>query len=260
MAVRMINGAEFLHIPKTGGSWVTSILEHNNLISNKIGHTHADFDINLFQDRSLSGRQHLFKAFNRLTNRFSSNNTSNNELNRNAPFRFCFVRNPLTWYESWWRYMEGRGWNDWGRTNSATYWHPNSILNDLGSSDFNEFLWNVIKKRPGYVSELFFSYTKPGISFIGKTENLRQDLLDVLNLLNIDVDSSDLLKSKKENESITPKSLVEWDPKLKQSIIKLELPALIHFGYLNEKEQTDLGISNFVPTNEFLQIKKHINM
>ena len=24
--------------------------------------------------------------------------------------KFCFLRHPLSWYESWWRYMSGRGW------------------------------------------------------------------------------------------------------------------------------------------------------
>ena len=72
--------------------------------------------------------------------------------------------------------MSGRGWIHWGAQNNVEDWHPNAILNGLGSDDFNQFIKNVVHKRPGYVSELFFSYTKPGITFIGKTENLTDDL------------------------------------------------------------------------------------
>ena len=131
-------------------------------------------------------------------------------------------------------------WRDFGKSNSASQWHPNSVLNGLGSTDFNEFIWNVIKKRPGYVSELFMSYTKSGIDFIGRTETLHQDMLDVLTLLNLEVDSSKILGAPKVHES--RKLQVEWDPKLKEMMTRIELPALIHFGYLNEQEQRDLGL------------------
>jgi hypothetical protein len=48
---------------------------------------------------------------------------------------------------------------------------------------------------------------------------------------------------------------VEWDPKLKEMMLKLELPALIHFGYLNEKEQLDFGIHKFIPPNKALHLR-----
>ena len=248
MAIKMINGAEFLHVPKTGGSWIYSVLESNNLVLSSIGHKHADFDFSLFPDRSLSGREHILKAYQLLRYKFSTKNKAQFE----QPFKFCFVRNPLNWYESWWKYMEGRNWNNWGEVNSAKNWHPNSVLNGLGSSDFNEFIWNVIKERPGYVTELFFSYTKAGISFIGRYENLRQDLYDVLNILNFNIDHESLMNSQKVNVSKVLSSEVEWDPMLKETITKLELPAMIHFGYLNKDEQHELGVHKYISPNRKL--------
>jgi hypothetical protein len=172
---------------------------------------------------------------------------------KTSPFRFCFVRHPLSWYESWWKFMETVNWRDFGKTNSASLWHPNSILNGLGSNDFNEFVWNVMQKRPGYVSELFMSYTKSGINFIGRTESLNQDMLDVLTLLDIEIDKTKILEAPKFHQS--KKVEVEWDPKLKEMMLKLELPALIHFGYLNEKEQLDFGIHKFIPPNKALHLR-----
>ena len=42
MAVMLKCGAIFLHVPKTGGSWVTSALANQGLIKKQFGHIHAD--------------------------------------------------------------------------------------------------------------------------------------------------------------------------------------------------------------------------
>jgi len=255
MAIKLKNGAEFLHIPKTGGRWVASLLDSNNLIAHNKGHKHADYDSNLFDyDSNLfpigKGRKrNLLRLWSLLKTKGILKDTSHNI----SPYRFCFVRHPLSWYESWWKYMETIGWRDFGETNSASLWHPNSILNGLGSHDFNEFVWNVIKKRPGYVSELFMSYTKSGINFIGRTESLNQDMLDVMNILDIEIDKSKILDAPKFHES--KKVQIEWDPKLRDMMLKLELPSLIHFGYINEKEQRDFGLHKFIPPNTALHLK-----
>ncbi|MGJ8593508.1 MAG: hypothetical protein ACSHXF_13235 [Aquaticitalea sp.] len=254
MAIKLKNGAEFLHIPKTGGTWVSSILNENNLISSDKGHKHADYDANLFDfDSNLfpmgKGRKrNLLLLLSLLKTKGIMKDTSH----LNQPFRFCFVRHPLLWYESWWKFMETVKWRDFGKTNSPNMWHPNAILNGLGSSDFNEFIWNVIQKRPGYVSELFMSYTKSGINFIGRTESLNQDMIDVLNILDIEIDTTKILKAPKFHES--RKLEVEWDPKLRDMMLKLELPSLIHYGYLNEKEQLEYGLHKYISPNKALHL------
>jgi len=78
-----------------------------------------------------------------------------------------------------WKFSMGLGWPDWGTVNSARDGHPNSVLNGLGDPDFNQFVRNVVAVRPGYVTELFFSFTKPGIDHIGKTETMLDDLAEV---------------------------------------------------------------------------------
>ena len=241
MTLRLVGGAEFLHIPKTGGTWVTSTLYANKLVANSIGHKHADFDCHILK-ASCSGRDHLKEVVAVGKDRVRRAVKRSAAIEKQGPVRFCFVRNPLSWYESWWKYMQGRGWNDWGKPNSAVDWHPNSILNGLGSDDFNEFVWNVVKTRPGYVTELFFSYVKPGLHFIGKTERLRDDLAYVLDQLGQPYNRELLLASRKKNVSTTAPSKVQWDSKLRDLVTRLEINALIHFDYLSEQEKHDFGV------------------
>ena len=66
------------------------------------------------------------------------------------------MRNPFSWYESWWRYQEERGWPEWPNRDVCP-WHPNEALNGLGSNSFNQFMYKVVNERPGYVTEMFYS-------------------------------------------------------------------------------------------------------
>ena len=93
MAIILKNGAVFLHIPKTGGNWVTTILRELNLIKENIAHKHAD--INHFFAPPSRGRKAIMKyAAHRML-----------YPPKEKPYMFCFVRNPLNWYESWFKYM-----------------------------------------------------------------------------------------------------------------------------------------------------------
>lgn len=153
--------------------------------------------------------------------------------------------------------MKGRGWSDWGTQNSVAGWHPNSLLNGLGSDDFNEFVGNVVEARPGYVSELYYSFTKPGIGFIGKTETLRDDLAYVLDFLGHSYSRETVLEAPRENVSKTDQAEVEWDPDLRNLVMRLELSALIHFDYLSEDDRRDLGITSTTKPNKSLRRIDH---
>jgi hypothetical protein len=142
MALLLKDGSVFLHIPKTGGTWVRRVLKKMNLVDKEIGYFHS----------CSTGK-----------------------------FVFTFVRNPFSWYESWFKYQESNGWKNFEN------WHPCSILNGLGSNNFETFLKNVLSHHPGFISNLFFSYTS-NASFVGKQENLRENLCKALSLSNINFD------------------------------------------------------------------------
>ncbi len=255
MALKLINNSEFLHLPKTGGSWVSKVLNVNNLVDSQAGgHKHADYD-RLMNWRLCGNSKFILNAkINRAIEKAQRKFPSLDNLNKksSAPYRFCFVRHPLSWYESWWKYMSGLGWNDWGEENDPVNWHPNSILNGLGSDDFNQFVSNVINKRPGYVSELYFAFTKPGINFIGKTENLSEDLMKVLDIQNLGYDKQAILDMNRVNVSKAKVKQPEWDPEIRSITMKLELPSLIHFDYLSDQEYLEMGITKRIPPHKSL--------
>lgn len=127
-------------------------------------------------------------------------------------------------------------WKHWGvKGRYDAQWHPNAVLNDLGSPSFNTFIENVLNTCPGYVSELFFSFTKPGISFIGKTENLVADMRTALSLSGLTPDEN-ALRLPPNNSSTTFKNSIEWDLELRRSVFLSELPSILRYGYLTAED------------------------
>ena len=159
---------------------------------------------------------------------------------------FCFVRNPLRWYESWFKYMEqpSRQWKFWGDERDIYDWHPNSILNGLGQCGFPEFVQNVNKKRPGYVTELYGWYTKPQIDFIGKQEQLVDDFIEVLKIMNLDFDEEFVRNYGKVGASPNPEKEVNWPDELKMTTALLEYAGMIRYGYRSTLEEMGIDIAN----------------
>ncbi|HEY2827665.1 MAG TPA: hypothetical protein VGJ04_08705 [Pirellulales bacterium] len=226
MGVILKCGAVFLHVPKTGGCWVEEALRTTGQMYRYLPHRHADMT------RVMNYRK--FEKF-RPRKWFRDRRVgmpTNPMLGVN--YRFCFIRHPLKWYESWWRYMESRNWNRWGCQGFPDGWHPNSALNGLGSPDFNEFVANLVHARPGYVTELYSRYTDERIDFIGKQESLVDDFIQVLNELNVPFDEEQIRQLAPVNVSQTPKERLHWDPSLRELVTKLEYPALVRYGYVKD--------------------------
>ncbi len=211
MAILLKCGAIFLHIPKTGGNWIADVLEDQNLVFAHFGEKHA----NLTQILE-------FEKWFRVTSKYSK---------PNKPFfKFCFVRHPLTWYESWFKMQTTQGWPNWG--DDSNIWHPNAMLDGLDSPDFEIFITNVLKRRPGYVTELYGWYTTPGIHFVGRYENLADDLITVLKFLNVRFDEEKLRKFKPVN--VSKPADIRWAQVLQETVERTEYAAFKRFGYRTE--------------------------
>jgi hypothetical protein len=142
--------------------------------------------------------------------------------------------------------MCARDWHDWGEPESLRGWHVHSVLNGLGSEDFQEFIWNILQHRPGYVGELFFQYVKPGVDMIGRNESLEEDLATALRGAGYDPEQLNLRHEPVNVSKLPPKPL-EWDPALREQIMRTELPALAHFGYLSDEQQRALSMRRPMP-------------
>ena len=235
MAIRLKNGAIYLHIPKTGGNWITAILKEMDLIESRIAHKHADVS-HFYFPSNLNYKEYLKFHIDRLRHQTS----------KKKPYMFCFVRNPLAWYESWYKYMEqpSRQWIHWGDEKDINKWHPIAMLNGLGGGcDFDQFVQNVNKKRPGFVTEMFAGFTKPQIDFIGKQENLEDDFIRLLNDMNVKFDEGFIREYGKVGVSAKPKKKVVWPHQLKVETALYEYAGLVRYGYQSTLDELGIGLT-----------------
>lgn len=223
MAVILKDGSVFLHIPKTGGTWVTRILRELGAMQCSLGHRHANWSHLLAPGNQGAGRKAEYWLKRGLHLR-----------TRPRPFTFCFVRHPLDWYESFYSYKSQPSidWEPDGDFENIDRWHPNSVLNGLGKGkDFNEFVEAVFERFPGYVTALFSYYTLRPVDFVGKQESLREDLVEVLHRLDFEFDADSILTSKRTNQSRAESEQLDWDPDLKEKVREAEWAGIVRFGY-----------------------------
>jgi len=230
MATLLKGGALFLHIPKTGGSWVRHILRRQGLVKMEWPHPHPDFDrvINLPRYYPLYFvKQSLKHRSLRL----------HHEVKQS--YKFCFVRHPHSWYESYWRFMRGLDWKHFHeeRQEERTFvlkrpWHPNAALERMGPRPFDEFMSTVLRRYPGYLTQMYGWYAPPDeVDFVGGTESLVDDLVTVLNTLGLDFDEDEVRNTEKINTSPDCVDRPEWDDALRTEVRRMEAPIFERFGY-----------------------------
>jgi uncharacterized protein Usg len=245
MAFLLKNGSVFLHVPKAGGTWIKYVLQELDLIQAPLGHMHSDWDRAFWHDklhRDLKVVRYIFR-------RAVRSRRAQARINPDS-FKFCFIREPLGWYESYWRFMQSLDWSwkAWGDERDPYKWHPCAMVNGLGSPDFNTFISNVNKKRPGFVTEMYGWYVRPGIGYVGKTENIRQDLIRAFSLMNLEVDVSRILSMPMKNESPSHIPVPEWDPAIKKATFQLEYAGYVRYGYRAEGGPLAPAAKNGRPT------------
>lgn len=143
----------FIHVPKTGGWWVRNALlravpgaqNYNLAVDGHIGWAECPYPLR---------------------------------------FRFAFVRNPYTWYQSYWRYKMGRKWAQ-----------PNILDETCRANVFAEFVENAATRLPGiYTDWVDIAIGDPQeIDFVGRFETLQQDLVTALELADETYDLERLL-------------------------------------------------------------------
>ena len=235
MAVELIDGSIFLHIPKTGGTWVTEVLADCGLIKRKFAHKHLDAARLSLADRVADGkdllRELIWPKFKRKIVRGLGFQAPEPPFLPQGRFCFMFVRNPLKWYESYWRYSVGLHWRAFDTADNPFQWHPLDDLRNLRNDDFNEYVRGIARKHPGFVAYLYGLYHAPQVRFVGRQESLVDDLVAVLRTLDLPFDEQFVRSRKPINVSRVSETAAVWDPELKREVERLEYAAFARYGY-----------------------------
>lgn len=188
----ILQRAVFLHVPKTGGTWVEQALRMAGVE---------------FEQFIVDGDQHGDLSYSP----------------RPQAFTIAFVRNPLTLYQSYWRFKVDRGWDQ-----------RNPFDVECRADSFIDFVAGVVRQHPGWCSQMFEDYVGPPtapISFIGRFENLADDLVTALRLCGEQFDEAALRSTPPANVSRTPLTLCQWRQDLITTVAKSEVSAMTRFGY-----------------------------
>jgi hypothetical protein len=162
----------FMHVPKTGGTWAVEAM------------TAAGIELAPEKDYP---------------------HPTLSELDRRGRFTFAFVREPLSWYGSWWSHRR--------KTNKHT---EGDFMDEwIHSLDFPDFLKRVaeyprVPGHPVYLARYYEQFVGPPedpIDFIGRYESLVDDLVTALELAGQAFNEASIRATPAINVSDSPKGI-----------------------------------------------------
>jgi hypothetical protein len=186
-----LDNSTFYHIPRTGGTWVEEVVSSGAVSS----------DVALMDK--------YVKGFDALINRKHIPPTVIKPNN----FSFSFVRHPLDWYKSIWKYKTKRNDRKW------SHWNYSELSAKCGRDDFGEFIDMVIKTfSDGFYNKIISKFSS--VDFMGRQENLVDDLITALTIAKETFDEKSIRNCGKRNRSRYID--LNYTMKQKEKLLKME--------------------------------------
>lgn len=134
----------------------------------------------------------------------------------------AFVRHPVAWHASYWGY----------RNSPESAWDSRWQIDRLcQSAEFPDYISKVSALLPGFTATLFSRFIGPEgdpISFVGKQENLREDLARFLDTCGEEYDKDAL-------QTLTPQNAGSVRPEISKSvreqIVEAEMETIRRYDY-----------------------------
>jgi hypothetical protein len=193
----LLPNSTFLHIPRTGGTWVRKALRQNGLM-----------DVELRSTRREQSSESAINSWHMIPERVEKG--------------FCFVRHPVTWYQSYWSYkQETHSWS-----------HVNSFDEQCADTNFLAFVEKSLTNYPsGYVTWLYEFYTDHA-EFVGRQENLQDDLITALDWADEDYLLDDIESVMPENvASRGQKRQAKYSEDILRRVLETESKIITDYGY-----------------------------
>jgi hypothetical protein len=198
----------FVHIPKTGGQWVTKALGNSGLVVQSIGPIHSTLD-EVNDDPAVRERHSVF----------------------------AMVRHPLLWYQSMWAHRMDEDWApidevEWFSHHWIGLW--SEFTKECRATRFDEFVQRCTSwYSDGFVSMLYDSYTA-GCTYVGRSERLEDDLIGALDAAGEVYDGLAIRGTSPKNvRAGRPHRRVAcvYTEKLANLVMRVEQRAIARFGY-----------------------------
>ena len=207
MAVLIRNSHVFFHIPKTGGKFIDSILLKNNLYSLRLGHRHSNYS-------------HIQGIINRKVIKFRNKIGAISEIKLSHPLKFfCVIRDPISWYESWYKYNKKKNFTSGRKKGDYFDWHIMSPVSECNDNDFNIYMNNINKNYPGFATYVFNSYLIDLNIEVIRFENIRDDLKKYMTFNKL---PSNFIEDHPITNSTLNEEKIFWDDKVKKETLENE--------------------------------------
>lgn len=221
--VRFLNktGDLFLHIPRTGGTWVEGAIWNSEISASRWLKK---------QPKQYAMKHCLLSLHNR---------DVQSRINR----VFSFVRHPIPYYESVWRWIKFSNVPRKMRIINRYDWHPHFSAIKLYHEDFNVWVERILNEEPLWYTRLVEQYVGPQdgefCNYIGRTETLNSDFCEVMVWLGyskqINIHKDIILSSRNKNSSEVNRPT--WNDCLKKCVVGTERLLIDRFYGSNIKKR-----------------------